>query len=470
MAIPQSDPARCGLSWATKVVASGVFITGRDPREIFNFSCNWMAASDSLMSEVLESRDPAAILELPVEISVDQAAERVTLRLNGVEAHAGRFGSQGCMVLDSPSMAPRFTPSTVTPKPVVDQFEPVEVRLPDQAGTTGVAADAVHAAIDCAFANPMHFTNAFVVVHKGQLIAERYREPYDAQTQFESWSMGKSIAATMVGIAQRQGRLHIDEADLFEEWRGEGDPRQDIRLRDILNMASGLKFSGSYGRDEDHSVKQENGEFLDHIYVYGGGTDSREFCLSKSAEDPPGTAGRYRNCDPLLATALVRDRVVDGDVHRFLGWPQAALYDRIGSAGMVLETDPFGSFLIYGHDYVRARDWARLGQLYLNRGAWGREQLLDEDFVEFVQTPAAVPWAHNPYYGGFFCTNATGLLPGVPQDAFWMSGGGRQRTLIIPSRDLVIVRMGHMAGMVFGAEQSLNQATSALCAAVDEAV
>ena len=95
--------------------------------------------------------------------------------------------------------------------------------------------------------------------------------------------------------------------------------------------------------------------------------------------------------------------------------------------------------------------------------------VLRREFVDFVQTPAAKPWSHNPYYGGFFCTNATGLLPGIPKDTYWMSGGGRQRTLVIPSRDLVIVRMGHMAGMIFGAEDSLNAATAALCRAVDQA-
>ncbi|MEM9397105.1 MAG: serine hydrolase [Pseudomonadota bacterium] len=469
MAIPQNEPDRCGLAWATKVVASGVFITGREPQEIFNFSCNWMAATDALMHQVLETREPNALLEMPVEIEVDRAAEAVTLRLHGNEAYARRFEDQGCMVLDGPNMEPNFRPRPLTPQPRVDDFEPQEPLPSEAAAETGLDPDAIHAAIELAFENPMHFTNAMLVVHQGQVIAERYREPFGAETRFESWSMGKSIAATLVGIAQHRGHLSIDEADLFEAWRFGDDPRREIRLRDILNMASGLQFSGSYGRDEDHSVKSQNGRFLDHIYVYGGGVDSHEFCLGRPLEDPPGTAGRYRNCDPLLATAFVRDRVVSGDVQEFLGWPQAELYDPIGSHGMVLETDPFGSFLISGHDYGRARDWARLGQLYLNRGAWGGAQILDEEFVDFVQTPAAKPWSHNPYYGGFFCTNATGLLPGIPKDTYWMSGGGRQRTLVIPSRDLVIVRMGHMAGMIFGAEDSLNAATAALCRAVDQA-
>ena len=153
---------------------------------------------------------------------------------------------------------------------------------------------------------------------------------------------------------------------------------------------------------------------------------------------------------------------MDGDIQSFLHWPQRELFDAIGASGMVLECDPYGHFLISGHDYGRARDWARLGQLYLQRGTWQGRQLLSERFEEFVQPPAAVAWKHDPYYGGFFCTNATGLIPDAPRDTFWMSGGGRQRTLVVPSRDMVIVRLGHMAGMVFGAEKTLNSVTAKL--------
>ena len=462
MAIDQGVPARCGLSWATKVVASGVFTTGRDPQEIFNYSCNWMAAPDALMKQVLDTRDPTAMLELPVTFDIDQEKRMVSLSLQGERAWARQFGDQGCIVLDAADAELHFTPESLQVQPISDEFEPGSDALVEIDGSTGLDVASVQAALDTAFENPMHFTNAMVVVHKGKLVAERYREPFGPQTQFESWSMGKSIAATLIGVLEQQGKLGLDERCLFDAWSGAEDPRREIRLRDILNMASGLSFSGSYGKSEDHSIKSEDGRFLDHIYVYGGGPDSFNFCVNKPLADPPGKAGRYRNCDPLLATAFARQRATDGDVQAFLHWPQRALFDRIGVSRMLLECDPYGHFLISGHDYGRARDWARLGQLYLQRGAWEGQQLLSENFVDFVQTPAVEAWAHDPYYGGFFPTNATGIIPGAPKDAFWMSGGGRQRTLIIPSRDMVIVRLGHMAGMVFGAEESLNQATAVL--------
>ncbi|MEM9014317.1 MAG: serine hydrolase [Pseudomonadota bacterium] len=465
MAIDQLNPSRCGLSWAAKVIASGVFITGRDPREILSLSCAWMAAPDALMKEVLETRDPSLLLSLPVEIDVDNQTKTVGLRLDGEQAWARYVGDQGCVVLDAADGEIHFTPQSVARSPATDDFEPTADPVVDASGATGLNAQAVNAALDFAFADPKHFTNACVVVHKGKIIAERYRDPYDPSTQFESWSMGKSIASTMVGVLERDGAIDLDEDELFDTWRSDKDARRNIRVRNILNMASGLEFTGSYGKDEDHSVKSENGRFLDHIYVYASGVNSVEFCVSKPLADPPGKAGRYRNCDPLLATALVRDRGAKGDIQDFLGWPQRKLYDRIGSGGMVLETDPYGNFLISGHDYGRARDWARLGQLYLQRGAWGGDQILNESFVEFVQTPAEEAWRHDPYYGGFFCTNATGILSKAPKDTYWMSGGGIQRTYIIPSKDLVIMRMGHMAGAVFGAADMCNELIGMLCEA-----
>ncbi|MEO0410564.1 MAG: serine hydrolase [Pseudomonadota bacterium] len=463
MAIPQNEPELCGLAWAAKVIASGVFITGREAQDVFAFSCNWMAAPDALMKDVLETRNPQPLLSLPITIDIDREKEVVTLELYGRTAHAKRFGDQGCMVVDHPDAAPQYTPATITPAPLADDFEPTAAQ---EDVVDGLSADghAISKALDALFQNPMEMTNAVVVAHKGQIIAERYRDPFGPETQFENWSMGKSLAATFAGIAIRKGQLDLDEDDLFEEWHG--TDLQAITGRNILNMASGLKFTGSFGRSEDHSVKQQDGDFLDHIYVYAGGVDARAFCLSKPLEAAPGTFGKYRNCDPLLATALVRDRMVGGDVQAFLNWPQEHLFDPIGMRGMVLETDPHGLFLISGHDYGRARDWARLGQLYLNRGAWGARQLLDEDFTQFVQTPAKKAWAHDPYYGGFFPTNATGIIPGVPADAFWASGGGLQRTLIVPSKDLVIVRLGHMAGTIFGVEKTMNAAFAQICAAV----
>lgn len=464
MAIPQNQPDLCGLSWATKVVASGVDFTGRDPQDIFLKSCNWMAAPDALVAQAMKDRDPGALMSLKPEVEHD--GELCTMSLNGLTAYARKFGDQGYCVLPSPDTKHSFDPISISKPDHSDEVWPMGDPQNVEAGATGGDAARIEAAMDALFANPFECTNAVIVLHKGEVIAERYREPFGRETQFESWSMGKSIAATLVGIAAKQGVLSLDDRALFDAWSGSDDPRREISLANIINMASGLQFTGSFGHTEDHSVKQKDGLFLDHIYVYASGCDSVAFCLDKPLDDAPGTAGRYRNCDPLLATAYVRDRVVGGDVQKFLSWPYERLFNPIGATGIILETDPYGGFLISGHDYGRAIDWARLGQLHLQKGAWGSEQLFDESFADFVRTPALEAWAHDPYYAGFFPTNATGLIPQMPSDTFWMSGGGRQRVMVVPSKELVFVRLGHMIGVALGAEATMNRAFGEICDAI----
>jgi CubicO group peptidase (beta-lactamase class C family) len=149
----------------------------------------------------------------------------------------------------------------------------------------------------------------------------------------------------------------------------------------------------------------------------------------------------------------------------YLSFPQRALFDKLGIRSMVIETDAFGNLLTQGSDYAVPRDWARLGNLYLQDGVWNGERILPEGFVKFVQTVAPA-WAadHRPTYGGFFAINGDGRFP-VPRDAYYMAGAGSQWTLIVPSHDLVVVRMGHYKGDKIG-EEDLKSALALLMQAV----
>ena len=149
----------------------------------------------------------------------------------------------------------------------------------------------------------------------------------------------------------------------------------------------------------------------------------------------------------------------------YLAFPQRALFDKIGVHSMVIETDPYGDFLTQGYDLASARYWARLGNLYLQNGRWNRSQLLPAEFVRFVRTPAPA-WVADgrPIYGGFFWINGDGAFP-VPKDAYFMAGAGGQYTMIIPSHDLVVVRLGHYKGE-HQADADLSRALALLVQAV----
>ena len=151
----------------------------------------------------------------------------------------------------------------------------------------------------------------------------------------------------------------------------------------------------------------------------------------------------------------------------YLSFPRRALLDKIGIRTMVMETDPFGNFLTQGYELASARDWARLGNLYLQDGVWNGERILPEGYVKFVSS-LAPSWKADkrPIYGGFFWLNGDGEFP-APKDAYYMAGAGGQTTLIIPSHDLVVVRLGHYKGADPGTE-AFKKAIALLMQAVPQ--
>jgi CubicO group peptidase (beta-lactamase class C family) len=156
---------------------------------------------------------------------------------------------------------------------------------------------------------------------------------------------------------------------------------------------------------------------------------------------------------------------VEGQGEEYLSFPQRALFDKIGIRNMVLETDPYGNFLLQGYEFGSARDWARLGNLYLQDGVWRGERILPEGHAEFVSTVAPAWEADGrPVYGAFFWINGDNWYP-IPKDAYYMAGAGGQYTIIIPSHDLVVVRLGHYKGGGPG-DESLKNALAILMEAI----
>lgn len=446
---PPGDPLHHHTAGFAKTLCSAVFITGLDPADA--------AANVGFFTGPLAER------RFVTDTVVDRSRQEVRLTLpDGVTRVARRFGSQGCVTLPVGADSVSFTPSRVAPN------------LPDAATTPWPMGDLVTPApwpaevdsarfaeaMDAGFGPDSAMTLAFLVTHKGRILGERYAPGIGIRTPLESWSMGKSLTGTLVARLIQLGVYRLDQPAPFPEWQRPGDPRQAIRIQDLMQMSSGLRLRAPQDPDYDGSLG-----YPDHLYLYTGTVNSYQYAATRGQQWPPATVGRYRNSDPVLAGYLVRLGVerLGEDYHAF---PQRRLFDKLGMRDVTIETDPYGNFMAQGYEFLPARDWARLANLYLQDGVWNGERLLPGGYVAHVKTVAPAWRADGrPIYGGgFFWVNGDGGDP-IPTDAYSMQGAGGQSATIIPSHDLVIVRLGKYRGERAG-DAALRRAQALLMQAV----
>jgi CubicO group peptidase (beta-lactamase class C family) len=425
---PPGDPMSHYTMGFARTLCSAVFVTGLDP--------DFAAENVGYFTSPYETRS------VVVNREVDYENKMVHLTMeNGVVRSAKYIGDCGCVPLPIGESEPYFEPPDIRsslPNPATTPW-PMGDLLSDEPVAEEVDQEKVNQAVEMIF-NPEAMTAAFVVTYKGRIIAERYGEGIDMHTPLESWSMGKSLSATLMGVLVQQDEYDLWEPAPIPEWQEEGDPRQKIRIADILRMSSGLRCRNT--GDPGYDPKEG---YADHVYLYTGTVNSFEYAATRPQQWEPNTVGRYRNCDPVLTNYLIR-LAVEGRGDEYHQFPQKHLFDKIGIRNLVFQTDPYGNILLQGSDLGAARDWARVGNLYLNDGVANGERVLPEGYADFVSTMAPAWEADGrPIYGAFFWLN--GAAYGMePSDMYSMRGAGGQMTMMIPSKDMVIVRLGHYKG------------------------
>jgi CubicO group peptidase (beta-lactamase class C family) len=421
---PPGDRLEHEIAAFAKILCSAIFITGR--------SLEKAQREDGFFTAPLSVRDKVT------RTVVDTQTKEVRLTMaNGITRSGRLIGDQGCVTLPRDAADVSFSPMRVIPAlpDPASQDWPMGDRLPETPLPPEIDLAKLDQAIASAFDRPQSsLTTAFVVVYKGRLIGERYEDGMDYRTRLPGWSMGKSITATLMGRLIAEGEYKLWQRAPIEEWQGSSDPRHGIRIGDLLRMSSGLRCLAPQDPDPVPG-------YPDHLYVYTGAIDAFHWSITRPPQWQPNTVWRYRNCDPLSVGYLIRKAVEEGG-ENYLIWPQRHLFDKLGIRHMVLETDPYGNFLLNGYELAPARDWARLGMLYLQGGVWNGERLLPEGWTDFVRTPAP---ASSGQYGAFFWLAGGSPWP-IPHDGYFMAGSGGQYTFIIPTHDLVVVRMGHDAG------------------------
>lgn len=266
-------------------------------------------------------------------------------------------------------------------------------------------------------------TRSVIVIYKDKIIAEAYDVGFNEKSKILGWSMTKSLTATYFGILQKQGKIDIMKPAPIAEWKD--DERSKITINDLLHMNSGLEWEEDYGKISDVTEMLFQAE------------DMTKPQAQKPAKFKPNSHWYYSSGTTNLLSGILRKQF---KTHQeYLDFWYSSLIDKIGMNSMLVETDMAGNFVGSSYGWATTRDWGKFGLLYLHKGNWNGEQLFDESWAKYVATPTNTS---NGRYGAQFWLNASGYFPDVPRDMFYCSGYQGQMVAIIPSKDLVIVRMG----------------------------
>jgi len=281
---------------------------------------------------------------------------------------------------------------------------------------------------------------ALVVVHDGHIVAERYGFGFSAATPLLGWSMTKTVMAGLIGTLVAEGRLSLTQAGFWPAAPGDG--RDRITLADLMAMTSGLHFN------EEYAVVSDVTRML---YLE---PDMAGFARAQPLEHPVGEFWSYSS-----GTALILSRIAqDASGAPAASFARSHLFAPLGMTTATIEADEQGTLVGSSYMYASARDWARYAQLLMQGGQWHGAPLLPPGYVAGMVTPVAASqgqYGHGQVWlwGSDPDPAKPGVDPdtayGIPPDVFWLSGHDGQHIAIIPSRELVVVRLGltpHGAG------------------------
>ena len=418
---PQRSVPLAGTGWVAKRVCSGVFVTGRPP-------------------EALSEASLPLPLPIPIPFEVDTDDRSVTAYFAGSYAPStARFRpGLGCTLVGPGASKSRLDGRSLPRRPRT-------AALP-----TTASSEALIQAMDLAFPDPALTegpdpqTRALVVVHRGQVIGERYAEGFSASTPLPGWSMTKSVTSAMVGLLQTAGKLDISAQVALDEWQINDDPRNPLTWDHLLRMSSGLSFSENYSLPNSDAIKM----------LFGSDRYSKgRYAAERPLEHEIDIHWSYSSGTTNLIQYALLERVFGGDLDAYLRFPAEALFGPLDMESAVLEPDESGVFVGSSHMFATARDWARFGLLFLNDGvvATGDSagtRLLSREWIEYSRRPTKTNT--EGIYGAHWWLNTTPQnpsngeprMPKLPTNIIIASGFEGQYIFVVPDHDLVVVRLG----------------------------
>jgi CubicO group peptidase (beta-lactamase class C family) len=358
--------------------------------------------------------------------SIDEAGKFVTSNVYGLKERKAiyREGLGATLINDDfdvskPYLLPKRSKSKPLPFPY-GNMDPADTLFPN------VDYLKLKKAVDDSFdknGGKTKRTRAVVVLYKNKLIAEKYDTGFTKDSKILGWSMTKSITSSAFGVLAKQGKIDIYKPAPIAEWQK--DDRKNITINDLLHMNSGLEWEENYSTICDATKMLFQAEDMGKVQ------------MDKPAQFKPNTHWNYSSGTTNLLSRILKNQFKTQQ--EYLDFWYSAVIDKIGMNSMIVEQDMSGTFVGSSYAWATARDWSKFGLLYLHKGNWNGEQILDESWVKYTSTPTNTSEGK---YGAQFWLNAGGKFPDVPRDMFYCSGYQGQMVAIIPSLDMVIVRMG----------------------------
>lgn len=411
------DVLMVGAGYYAKMLCSGVFVSGRAPEDVI--------AEDVLadQSDALQLYDSA----------VDQESRRVSVWVpSGLAAQTASYREgYGCH-LDIGEAGADLPPPTPVEIPPADAAWPQGQRVAPEADLPPATREKLDAVLENAFAETdpdrLKRTRAAVVVYRGRIVAERYAEGFTAQTPQLGWSMAKSVTNALAGALQARGELAVEQPAPVDLWQADGDPRREITLDSLLRMSSGLAFDESYdGALSDVRVM---------LFLRG---DKAAFAADKPLACAPGACWHYSSGTSNIIAAILQKSASDGSA----AMARDLLFAPLAMHTAVFEPDAAGTLVGSSYVYASARDWARLGLLYLRGGDWFGRTIFSPDWLDYTLRPSprnegfgAHVWLAPPRW------NDAEAVRAIPEDDFYFLGHDGQMVAVIPSRETVVVRLG----------------------------
>jgi CubicO group peptidase (beta-lactamase class C family) len=422
------SPSRAALvatGYVSHQLCSAVFVAGLDPERAYREAIEPVAGPLTVLERHHVDRERAEVRATIAGLAESRAVHRPPYGC--VNATGLANTSPLDETLAAPAVSALPVPPLLAPIAGPAVVEPADPRL----------RAALDRAFDEARSGPRRNTHAIVVVQRDRIVAERYAEGIGIETPLTGWSATKSVTNALLGILVRQGRLDMNAPAPIAAWADPNDPRHAITPDQLLRMTSGLDAGQSL-----HDVSA----FDPAARMLFAESDMAAFAASRPLAHAPGTHWNYADPNTMLLSRIVRD-LAGGSPDATRAFVQRELFDKLGMQNATLEFDASGTPIGGSHLWASARDWARLGLLYLNDGMVGGERLLPSGWIAYsaTQTPGA---EYVGYGAGFWTNRARGYgaeyraAAGIPADAFMARGTYGQYVVIVPSQQLVVVRLG----------------------------